>query len=250
MNITKEEVQELLDAFQSIADNEENPMDTREAISLLQSKLEKDDGEPVTAQAAAIRTLTFLGYTYHGAEQWKPPLGKTPEPVAYLAWRDGKPCWDEDCVCQDAVYPVDSDDDRTSMPVYLHPAPKPMTDEEIDDALSDIWGSDTGEVLSAHLQRKIARAIEARCKSSKGDWVGLTHDEWQALYVHHHDTSGHTDTQWGYEFAIQAKLKEKNTRSYLDAGSYSGYSFPSHEESSGAMLVYRAHVTNGKETHD
>jgi len=26
-------------------------------------------------QAAAIRTLTFLGYTYHGAEHWKPPLG-------------------------------------------------------------------------------------------------------------------------------------------------------------------------------
>jgi hypothetical protein len=48
------------------------------------------------------------------------------EPVAYLAWRDGQPCWDEDCVCQDAVYPVDEDDDRTSMPVYLHPAPKPM----------------------------------------------------------------------------------------------------------------------------
>ena len=159
MNITKEEVQELLDAFHA------DPLyaDWDGAVSLLREKLaEKDDGEPVTAQAAAIRTLTFLGYTYHGAEQWKPPLGKTPEPVAYLAWRDGKPCWDEDCVCQDAVYPVDSDDDRTSMPVYLHPAPKPMTDEEIDDALSDIWGSDTGEVLSAHLQRKIARAIEAR----------------------------------------------------------------------------------------
>ena len=45
----------------------------------------------------------------------------------------------------------------------------------------------------------------------KRAWVGLTDDEWQALYVHHHDTSGHTDTQWGYEFAIQAKLKEKNT---------------------------------------
>ena len=45
----------------------------------------------------------------------------------------------------------------------------------------------------------------------KREWVGLTHDEWQALYVHHHDTSGHTDTQWGYEFAIQAKLKEKNS---------------------------------------
>jgi hypothetical protein len=24
---------------------------------------------------AAIRTLTYLGYTYHGGEQWKPPLG-------------------------------------------------------------------------------------------------------------------------------------------------------------------------------
>ena len=84
------------------------------------------------------------------------------EPVAYLAWRDGKPCWDEDCVCQDAVYPVDEDDDRTSMPVYTHPVKQPMTDSEIDDALSDIWGSDTGETLSAHLQRKIARAIESR----------------------------------------------------------------------------------------
>ena len=42
------------------------------------------------------------------------------EPVAYLAWRDGKPCWEgDDCVCADAVYPVDMDDDRTSMPVYL-----------------------------------------------------------------------------------------------------------------------------------
>ena len=96
MNITKEEVQELLDAFQSIADNEENPMDTREAISLLQSKLEKDDGEPVTAQAAAIRTLTFLGYTYHGAEQWKPPLGEKPEPVAWIAKQEdgGLLLWD------------------------------------------------------------------------------------------------------------------------------------------------------------
>ena len=44
----------------------------------------------------------------------------------------------------------------------------------------------------------------------KREWVGLTDDEWQALYIHHHDTSGHTDSQWGYEFAIQAKLKEKN----------------------------------------
>jgi len=43
-------------------------------------------------------------------------------PVAYIAWRDGKPCWDgDDCVCEDAVWPVDGDDDRGSMPVYLAP---------------------------------------------------------------------------------------------------------------------------------
>ncbi len=54
-------------------------------------------------------------------------------PVAYLAWRDGKPCWEgDDCVCADAVYPVDHDDDRTSMPVYLAPPPQPrLTDAEI-----------------------------------------------------------------------------------------------------------------------
>mgnify|MGYP003340432174 CR=1 FL=1 len=41
------------------------------------------------AQEAAIKTLEFLGYTYHGAEYWKPPLGTPPaeqppaeEPVA------------------------------------------------------------------------------------------------------------------------------------------------------------------------
>jgi len=44
------------------------------------------------------------------------------QPIAYLAWRDGEPCWDEDCVCQDPVYPVDADDDRTSMPVYTRPS--------------------------------------------------------------------------------------------------------------------------------
>ena len=45
---------------------------------------------------------------------------KKQEPVAYLAWRDGKPCYEgDDAVCEDAVWPVDSDDDRTSTPVYL-----------------------------------------------------------------------------------------------------------------------------------
>ena len=45
--------------------------------------------------------------------------GVLPEPVGYLAWKDGKPCWEgDDCVCEDAVYPVCSDDDRTSKAIY------------------------------------------------------------------------------------------------------------------------------------
>lgn len=30
----------------------------------------------MTKEEAAIRTLEFCGYTYHGGEHWKPPLGK------------------------------------------------------------------------------------------------------------------------------------------------------------------------------
>ena len=44
------------------------------------------------------------------------------KPVAYLAWKEGKPCYEgDDAVCEDAVWPVDIDDDRTSMPVYTTP---------------------------------------------------------------------------------------------------------------------------------
>ena len=117
MNITREEVQQVLSVLQEEADiYSEVPDSYKDCITLLQSKL----AEPA--------------HTDHPMRHYDgtcPACQKDDvEPVAYLAWRDGQPCWDEDCVCQDAVYPVDSDDDRTSMPVYLHPAPKPMTDEQ------------------------------------------------------------------------------------------------------------------------
>jgi hypothetical protein len=45
---------------------------------------------PVLETRSAINTLKFLGYTYHGGEQWKPPLGKCPdwlnEPAAQRQW--------------------------------------------------------------------------------------------------------------------------------------------------------------------
>lgn len=87
------------------------------------------------------------------------------EPVAYLAWRDGKPCWEgDDCVCQDAVYPVDHDDDRTSMPVYLSPQPQRprLTDEEID----EMAVVNTGYSREVHLH-SFARAIEKKVRGEE-----------------------------------------------------------------------------------
>lgn len=92
------------------------------------------------------------------------------EPVAYLAWRDGKPCWEgDDCVCEDAVYPVDHDDDRTSMPVYLSPQPQRplLTEDEIFEALD----ADTDDIATAKNDQEswgviltMARAIEKKVR--------------------------------------------------------------------------------------
>ena len=83
------------------------------------------------------------------------------EPVAYLAWRDGKPCWEgDDCVCQDAVYPVDHDDDRTSMPVYLSPQPQRplLTDAEI----LTLWAQTYVERGTSGIE--FARSIERKVR--------------------------------------------------------------------------------------
>lgn len=95
------------------------------------------------------------------------------EPVAYLAWRDGKPCWEgDDCVCQDAVYPVDYDDDRTSMPVYLSPQPQRplLTEDEIFEALD----ADTDDIATAKNDQEswgviltMARAIEKKVRGEE-----------------------------------------------------------------------------------
>lgn len=38
-----------------------------------------DTLDAVDALIAALATLKHLGYTYHGGEQWKPPLGSPPK---------------------------------------------------------------------------------------------------------------------------------------------------------------------------
>jgi hypothetical protein len=48
-----------------------------EAVEVYEA-IEQALAAPVQEATAAINTLKFLGYTYHGGEQWKPPLGECP----------------------------------------------------------------------------------------------------------------------------------------------------------------------------
>jgi len=103
------------------------------------------------------------------------------KPVAYVAWRDGKLCWDsDDCVCEDAVYPVDWDDDRTSMPVYLAAGVK--ADETITrlqgeagvmlmllgKALDVLYTIDSDCATEHETLEELTDAVEAVLKAKKG----------------------------------------------------------------------------------
>ena len=45
----------------------------------------------------------------------------------------------------------------------------------------------------------------------KREWVGLTDEEINAIYVQHHNQFGECISgDWGYERDLEAKLKEKN----------------------------------------
>jgi len=103
------------------------------------------------------------------------------KPVAYVAWRDGKLCWDsDDCVCEDAVYPVDWDDDRVSMPVYLAAGVK--ADETITrlqgeagvmlmllgKALDVLYTIDSDCATEHETLEELTDAVEAVLKAKKG----------------------------------------------------------------------------------
>ncbi len=55
-------------------------------------------------------------------------------------------------------------------------------------------------------------AYEGPLSAAQRQWVGLTHDEMDAIYEQHHNQYGECESpNFGYERAIEAKLKEKNT---------------------------------------
>jgi hypothetical protein len=46
--------------------------------AILEAREQPTTVEPLNKTLAAINTLEALGYTYHGGEQWKPPLFALP----------------------------------------------------------------------------------------------------------------------------------------------------------------------------
>ena len=109
--------------------NEENGR-LRRHIKTLEAELRKQDA--AQAQAEDLRGVSdaqgqgSVPVSAHttGESSGHPTMQDVLKPVAYLAWRDGKPCYEgDDAVCEDAVWPVDYDDDRTSMAVYLASPP-------------------------------------------------------------------------------------------------------------------------------
>lgn len=53
-------------------------------------------------KSAAFNTLKRLGYTYHGGEEWKPPLGQPPD---YITWDgEGIPPAGAECEACEAQY--------------------------------------------------------------------------------------------------------------------------------------------------
>jgi peptidoglycan hydrolase CwlO-like protein len=127
--------------------------------------------EPLTdEQIAALAGQTFVAYMNDDNDdadtafaraieaavnrKWEEMLSKQ-EPVAYLAWRDGKPCYEgDDAVCEDAVWPVDIDDDRTSMPVYAAPVDQQAEIERLEKELSAVneclWGTEDDVISLRH----------------------------------------------------------------------------------------------------
>ena len=59
-------------------------MSNMESFSKICSDIQKTLNEELIA---AIKTLDFLGYTYHGGEQWKPPL-ETPQQRTWVGLTD------------------------------------------------------------------------------------------------------------------------------------------------------------------
>ena len=63
-----------------------------------------------------------------------------------------------------------------------------------------------------HLRQEVKNCHQIiKDLQKKRPWVGLTDREIDELWMSHHDDFGNPLSATGYERAIEAKLKEKNT---------------------------------------
>jgi hypothetical protein len=144
------------------------------------------EAEQPAKQAAAIKTLEFLGYTYHGGEQWKPPLGKKPE------WLDEPAPAQQEPVLQDI------EQYRLQM-------------AGISTAAIGYWKESDGihpdyDTIALRDVAKLYAKYDELYRAQR-TWVGLTDEEitdmWAESSPYYHEDD--------FARAIEAKLKEKNT---------------------------------------
>jgi hypothetical protein len=70
---------------------------------------------------------------------------------------------------------------------------------------------DCGTYIGSHIGKEIRHSIGDDLPPQR-TWVGLTDEEIDVIYEQHHNQYGECESvNWGYERAIEAKLKEKNT---------------------------------------
>jgi len=131
--------------------------DIDDAIDVIKSALAQPDhivdankmAQPVQGPTSAVRTLQRLGYTDHGGELWKPPLGSIP------AW----------------AQPVQEPDELTiayMSGLYDGKKKRPwvgLTDEEIQQSYEDAYKV----VQGRRLEVAFARVVEAKLKGKNFD---------------------------------------------------------------------------------
>ena len=77
--------------------------------------------------------------------------------------------------------------------------------------------SDTMRLVACPRCGKVNPADVHTCTPKQREWVGLTDDEIDDIWAEFNDGYGIIEeTLWGYERAIEAKLKEKNSTSVMN----------------------------------
>ena len=115
--------------------------------------------------------------TAENLEQAKTNLYDRITPTAFIAWRNEGPVFDEDCVCQDPVWPADEDDDRTSMALY--------TDDQAHGIYAPIITRLRGEatVMVGLLTEAVTvlQTVEPECATENESLTRLRGDIWAVL---------------------------------------------------------------------